>query len=292
LFKKILLSFLLVLSVALVATSAKAATIAPGPLTITYEGDDQIFSKINIEPGDKIRKDLTVTNNGRVAHNLAIATKNVSGELGSKIYVSAIENDIVIWTNTILELSSLTTASKFITSLNPGQTKIISLEANFPENSENDAAGKTVNFDIIYGTEESEPQRTNVSILSTGQSVVASTTPSPSTTASSAPGVVKGEETKSDGGLNPWYLLIAPAAFAASLVFLPEFLIAGSLSAIGGGASYFLGYSSVGSMNPTLFYSILVIEIFILIIMAYYMFHHDNRASRRIRGYKHRLRIR
>jgi hypothetical protein len=294
-FKKTILFFAAIALTCFVSGSAKAATITPGPLVISYDGDGALFSESNIEPGDRVSKTLTITNNGRVNHNFAIATQNVSGDLADKMVLSAIEDGNVIWANTITELANLETQSKFITSLNPNETKQIVIEADFASSNGNDAAGKNVTFDIVYGTEEAEPAARTFSIFSTNQA--GTTTPTASVTVSAVASVtpvsgeVKGEETESNG-LNPWYLVIAPAAFVASLIFLPEFIIAGSLTAIGGGATYILGYSSSGWMDKTLFYSILIVELIVLIILAYYMFHHDNRASRRIKGYKHRLRIR
>lgn len=294
-FKKIILLSAAIVLACLISSSVKAATITPGPLVISYDGDGALFSENNITPGSKVTKTLTITNNGSVNHNFAIATQNVTGDLADKLSISAIEDGNVIWTNTILELANLETQSKFITSVNPGETKQVSLEADFASSNGNEAAGKNVSFDIVYGTEEAEPVARTFGIFSTNQTAVATPTPTSSASvtasATSGTGEVKGEETESNG-LNPWYLIIAPAAFVASLVFLPEFIVAGGLTAIGGGATYILGYTSSGWMDKTLFYSILIVEIIVLILLAYYMFHHDNRASRRIKGYKHRLRIR
>ncbi len=285
---------LLLLAILLGSSRASAATITPGPLVITYDGEGSLFSENKLEPGDKIAKTLTVTNNGRIAHNFAMATANISGELADQITLSALEDSKVIWTNTILELSSADNQSKFITSIAAGQTKQVVIEANFLTSAGNNVAGKSVSFDITYGTEESEPVARTLGIFSTNPTPAPSVEPSvgASTTPTASPvGEVKGDETK-QGGLNPWYLVIAPAAVIASTIFLPEFLFVGGLAAVGGGVTYVLGYSSRGNMDATTFYIILIAEIILLIAISYFLLHHDNRASRRIKGYKHRLRIR
>jgi len=296
--KKIIILSIALFAACLISAKASAATLTPGPLTITYSAEGSIFSESNLSPGDKVIKDLTVTNNGRISHNFAIATRNVSGDLGSIITLSAVEAGNTVWTNTLTELQDLPTVSKFITSLNPGQTKTISLEANFPDSAVSNLAGKNVTFDIVYGTEEAEPVVRTLGIFTSNPPVTQPVAPSESATvsatASSTPeGEVKGETTGQDeSGIDPWFLIIAPAAVLAAFVFLPEFAFAGGLAAISGGAAYVLGYTSSGTMDPTTFYIILGAEIITLLVLAYFMLHHDNRASRRIRGYHHRLRIR
>lgn len=295
-FKKIAIISALIVSSCLISARAQAATITPGPLTITYDGDGAIFSESNLSPGNIVKRTLSVTNNGRIAHNFAMSTSNVSGDLGSVITLSAIENGNIIWTNTLLELQNLSTQSKFVTNLNPGETKTIALEANFPSSSGSSLAGKNVTFDIVYGTEEAEPAARVFGIFSTNP--ISSATPAASPSASAAAsstssGEVKGESTgEQESGLNPWYLVIAPAAVLFSVVFLPEFALAGGLAAATGGIAYVLGYSSRGDMDPLAFYIILILEIITLIVLAYYLLHHDNRASRKIRGHYHRFRLR
>jgi len=277
----------------LVSSRADAATLTAGPLTITYSGSGSIFSESNLSPGDSIRREVTIKNNGTIAHNFAIATKNVSGELGSVIAISAIEGSATLWTNTLQELQSVSTASKFVTRLSSGQTKMIAFVANFPSSADASVAGKNVTFDIIYGTEESEPVARGFSIFSTNPSPTVTPSETPTVSVSVSPdGEVKGESTSEDSsGLDPWFLVIAPAAVIASVVFWPEFIFAGGTAIVSGGLTYVLGYSSSGNMNPMVFYTILIFEMLAMILIAYFILHHDNRASRKIKAYHHRLRI-
>lgn len=304
-FKKTLLISIAIafLAAILVYGTAKAATITPGPLVITYDGDEALFSEGNIEPGDKISRTVAVRNNGTVNHNFAIATRNVSGELASKILLSAIENNNVIWTQTIAELEGLATVSKFVTALNPGQTKQIVFEAEFPSSSGNDVAGKSVSFDIIYGTEEPEPTGLAASsfsfrrLFATASPVESATiSPSPTTTpeptATPFDGAVKGESTESNHKLNPLYLLLIPAGVVLSAVLMPEFAFTAGMAVVAGAATYILGSESTGPMATRDFIILLIVEVILLAILCYFFFKHENKVSRKIRGHKHRLRLR
>lgn len=276
---------------------AKAITLTPGPLTVSYEGDGSLFSETNLEPGDRISKDLTITNNGTINHNFAIATNNISGELASSITISAKEELNIIWTKTIAELENIDNTSFFITNLAPNQTKQITLIAEFPIDKDNQHANKNVNFNIVFGSEESEPTRGFLSAFSARPSSTPTVSPTPSNTISPTPtvtpaGEVKGESTDESSGLNPWLLLVVPAAVVLTAFLLPEFLIAGPMAAVTGGATYVLGFRSTGSMSSGLFYLLLIVEIIIFIVLTYFLLHHDNRASRKIKSHKHRFRLR
>lgn len=276
---------------------AKAITLTPGPLTVSYEGDGSLFSETNLEPGDRISKDLTITNNGTINHNFAIATNNISGELASSITISAKEELNIIWTKTIAELENVDNTSFFITNLAPNQTKQITLIAEFPIDKDNQHANKNVNFNIVFGSEESEPTRGFLSAFSARPSSTPTVSPTPSNTISPTPtvtpaGEVKGESTDEGSGLNPWLLLVVPAAVVLTAFLLPEFLIAGPMAAVTGGATYVLGFRSTGSMSSGLFYLLLIVEIIIFIVLTYFLLHHDNRASRKIKSHKHRFRLR
>lgn len=289
---------LLTITLALVwPLSAKAITLTPGPLTVAYEGDGSLFSQSNLEPGDSISKNLTVTNNGTINHNFAIATNNISGELASSITISAKEGSNIIWTKTIAELENIDNASFFITNLAPNQTKQITLIAEFSTDKDNQHANKTVDFSIVFGSEESEPTRGLLSAFSARPSSTPTVSPTPSTTVSpistvTSTGEVKGESTDESTGLNPWLLLVVPAAVVLTAFLLPEFLIAGPMAAVTGGATYVLGFRSTGSMPSGLFYLLLIVEIISFIVLTYFLLHHDNRASRKIRSHRHRFRLR
>ena len=306
-------AFFLVSLVFFFAGSAQAAALTSGPLTITYPGTGVLFSENSIAPGQNFDKVLTIRNTGSVNHSFALATKNVSGDLSGNILLKPSVSGVQVWSMSVFDLSNLPTQSKtVISSIDPGQTVYVDLEAEFEQASNNSYQNKNVTFDIIYGTEEVEPApassstttttvtrlvsnvRSFFNAIGTTSSPTSSVTPSVVATATSTPsGEVKGEQTSSSAnGLDPWYLVIAPVAVVASVVFLPEFAIAGGTAAVSGGVTYVLGYSSRGNMSPTVFYVILIAEVVALIALAYFMLHHDNRASRKIKGYYHRLRIR
>ena len=291
--------------------TAFAGNSSAGPIAVSYDGDGPLFSENNISPSQDFVKTLTIKNTGSVNHSFAIATKNVVGDLSGNIFLKPSVLGEQIWSVSVSDLSNLPTQSKtVISSIEPGQTVYVELKAEFQQTSNNSYQNKNVTFDIVYGTEEVEPIPTSsattttlTGLISTVRSffnaIGTTSTPAPSSTPSlsanattSPTGEVKGEQTSSDSGLNPWYLVIAPAAVIASFIFLPEFAFAGGMAAISGGATYILGYTSKGDMDPTTFYIILIIEIITLIVLTYFMLHHDNRASRKIKGYHHRLRIR
>jgi len=292
-----LLSLLVIVSLALVST-VSAASLTAGPLSISYDGDGPVFSEIKFSPGGTVGKTLTVTNNGTVAHSFALATQNVSGDMASSIYIEPVYDSSQIFSKTVIELANLENQSEtVVSSIAPGNTVSVDLQARFVEESENDLQNQTMSFDFVFGTEEAEPTLGVTGLtLTTFVSPTATPAASPSATVSpSATATVIGEvqgEATTGHDLNPYYLLLVPAAAALAILFLPEFVFVALLSAVAGGATYVLGYSSLGNMPATLFYTLAAVELVLIIIICYFLLHHDNRASRKIRSHRHRLRIR
>lgn len=282
---------------------AQAADIVSGPLTISYDGTGSVFAESGLAPGQTVSKNLTVQNKGTVAHSFAIATKNVTGDLAQSIYIEPVYAGSKIFSKTIEELSSLSTGSqRIVDSIPAGTTVNVDLAARFDTGGGNALQDQTVSFDIVFGTEESEPVvrtsllRTRLLATQTAtvtSTVTASAEPSitPTLTATSE-GQVKGESTENGHGFNPWYLAIIPAGVLLSAVFLPEFAFTAGMAVVAGGATYVLGSESKGVMASKDFIILLVALVAVFLVLCYFFFKHENKVSRRIRGHKHRLRLR
>jgi len=291
---------LLVASIAVVlvvANVASAATITPGPLTITYDGDGAVFAEVNFSPGNTVSKALTVTNNGTVAHSFALATQNVSGDLAGNIYIEPVYEGSQVFSKSVYDLANLATESEtVVSSISPGATVAVDLRARFDTETGDDLQGKTVSFDFVFGTEEAEPAP--VGAFATLGTTFGVPTPTPTASATvsasvtSSPGEVRGEQTQNANDINPYYLLIAPVIALLGAVFLPEFALVAAASLVGGGAAYVLGSRSMGSMPLGMFIALVILEVLALLFISYFLLRHNNRASRKVRGYHHRFRIR
>lgn len=288
-YKRIFYSVLFLAIFGLVVSSAKAATLKPGPLSITYDGDGAIFSELNIAPGSEYIKELTVTNNGSVAHSFAISTTNVTGELADHIYIEPEENGNIIWSLTIYQLSILPEESQtIIPSINPNETKIINLKARFDSSETSKMAGKTVNFNFIFGTQEAEPTATATGTAGitgltttglvggtfgtlTGAGVAPATTPTITATASPSGGgeVLGAKDDEGKSGLNGLLLLIPPVALVLSVPFVTPGMRNAVIPTLGAGTTVVLSFFTKGNMPPNIFWAILIAEIVLILVLDY-----------------------
>jgi hypothetical protein len=151
-----ILSFMFgIVGLASFQNKVSAANISAGPLEISYSGD-KIFDELNYAPVDSTAKVITVKNNGSIAHSLAIATRNVSGDLAPYLMLQPTIGS-AIWSLSIADLAALPTQSKtVISSIGPGQTVNFDLVASL-NNVGNDSQNKNVTFDLVFGTQEAEP---------------------------------------------------------------------------------------------------------------------------------------
>jgi len=261
--------------------------LSAGPLTISYAGTGPIFSEVAIAPGAIFNKDITVTNNGSIAHSFALATANVSGLLADKVYLEPIGGEP--WKMTIKELSEIPTVSKtVIPSISPGASAAVTLKAEFDGAANNAYQDKNVVFDLVFGSQEAEPGP--VSSPSPSPAAVPSPTsavgggylafallpavasPTPSVLALPSPqGEVKGAgEEKEEEEL--WLLLlVVPAAAAASLLIpiasrtgIRTPIVAGAVAAV-------LSYFYKGTLEPWIFWLILIAEVLIVLAVGWYL---------------------
>lgn len=285
------------------ATPARAASVVSGPLTITYDGSGSVFSESGLAPGQTVSKNLSVQNSGTVAHSFAIATKNVTGDLANSIYIEPVYAGSKVFSKTIQELSSLSSESqRIVDSIPAGTTVSVDLAARFDTGGGNTLQNQTVSFDMVFGTEESEPvvraSLLRTRLLATQTAAVTSTaTTSPeisatATTTATGEGQVKGKSSENESGFNPWYLAIIPIGVVLSAVLLPEFAFTAGMAIVAGGATYVLGSESTGPMPTKLFVFLLIALVVVFFVLCYFFFKHENEVSRRIRGHKHRFRLR
>ena len=273
---------------------ARADNLSAGPLTISYAGTGPIFSEVAIAPGATFNKDITVTNNGTVSHSFALAAKNVSGVLSDKIYLEPIGGEP--WKMSIKALSEIPEVSKtVISSIAPGQSAAVTLKAEFDESADNNYQDKNVSFDLVFGSQEPEPAPSpsvspspaaptgggtggGIALLTRftpagAISPVASPTVSPSVSPSatvSPEGEVKGEQAKNEGEL--WLLLlIVPVGVAASMLIPLSSRTGIRTPIITGVVAAVLSFFFKGTLEPWLFWLILIAEVVIVLVAGWFI---------------------
>lgn len=268
---------LLVATCALVG-SARAATLTAGPLAISYDGDGPVFSELNIAPGSEYVRQLAVTNNGSVTHSFAIATANVVGELSNYIYLEPEIYGVQLWSISVDDLSNLPAGSQTILpAIDPGQTLALNLKARFDQNAGLDLANKLVSFDIIFGTQETEPgTAVSVAGLTGGSAPPPLATPIPTATSTQSPEAgevlgAKSQQGESSSGLNGLLLLIPPAVLVLSIPFISPGTRNVILPTGGAAAAAVLAFFTKGSIPPTIFWTILVAELVLILILDYFI---------------------
>lgn len=282
------------LMLTLTVGTVKAEVITAGPLTIEYSGSGPIFSEPDLAPGDMFVKQLSVTNNGTIAHSFAIAATNVSGDLSDKINIVPELYSVELWSETILALSQLPEQSKvIIPSIDPGETIAVNLIAKFDSQYGNELQDKTVVFDLVVGSEEAEPSATDsvtpgaggvatttltgglfgVSALS-GDVLAATTGGSPIVDAAGedsdgAGDVLGAEDQDSEKGLNALLLLIPPIALILSVPFVSPGARNAVIPTLGAGTTAVLAFFTSGDMPSVTFWSILLAEVILILILDY-----------------------
>jgi len=267
----------LIIGVVFFARFVGATTKTAGPLEVTYTGDT-IFAETNLAPGDIVYKDITVKNNGSVAHSFAIATENVSGDLSDKITISPVVDNVTQWSKTTTELSQLSEKSMTIlSSINPGETKSVTLQAQLAANIDDNSQGKNLSFDVVFGTQEAEPAvQTSTGGFATllgrgaigaGAGAAVSSTTSESTPAeggNQGGGEVKGAGTSNKVGENFWLLLIVPVVALGALVAMPSSIIRNiGLPLFSGAVAVVLSNYIKGHVDPTVFWTVLGGEVLV-----------------------------
>jgi len=282
-YKRIFYFALVFVVVGAITSIAKGATLPPGPLIITYDGDGPIFSELNVAPGAEYTKTLTVTNNGTVDHSFAIATTNVTGELADHIYIEPELYGIQLWSLTVDQLSKIPTESQTILPvINPADSVTINLKARFDQSETSELADKTVSFDFIFGTQEAEPgTATTIAGLTagitgaavTGAGVIPATTPTITATATASPSgegeVLGAEDNEGKQGLNGLLLLIPAGVLFLSVPFVTPGTRNAILPTLGAGTSVVLSFFTKGSMTPKIFWAILIAEIVLILVLDY-----------------------
>lgn len=266
----------LIVGVVFFARFVGATTKTAGPLEVTYTGDT-IFAETNLAPGDIVYKDITIKNNGSVAHSFAIATENVSGDLSDKIMISPVVDNVIQWSKTTTELSQLSEKSMTIlSSINPGETKSVTLQAQLAANIDDNSQSKNLSFDVVFGTQEAEPAVQTATggfatLLGRGAIGAGAGTAVTSTTSESTPaeggnqggGEVKGAGT-SKVGENFWLLLIVPVVALGALVAMPSSIIRNiGLPLFSGAVAVVLSNYIKGHVDPTVFWTVLGGEVLV-----------------------------
>lgn len=279
--------------------SVSAETKNAGPLKIEYSGSDPLFSATNIAPGYFENRILTITNNGTVPHSFAIAVSGTLGELAQVLHIQPFVLGSPVWDKTINQIATAPDSNTIIGSIAPGGTATVDLKAYLPDSVGNDYRGKTtLAFSFVVGNEEPEP---DVSIQPTpsptpggtgggtvlgrgtglafgvGETLGVSASPSPSesptpsVSVSPSPGV-KGEETQPSNDELDWrWLLVVPIVGILTMFVLPMTLATAiAVPAISGIIAAFLGIRSHGTLNPTTFWIILIIEVILFFAIVYY----------------------
>ena len=157
--------------------TTNAASQSVGPLTISYSGSS-IFNATNIQPGDIITKNISVTNNGTLAHSFSLSAENISGKLADVLQIEPRISGVAVWNLTLKDLANLPDGSKIILpSITAGSTENIELKAILPATVNNDYQDtSTINFVFRAGneiTDQIEPsnfQSSSSVITSPGQS--------------------------------------------------------------------------------------------------------------------------
>jgi len=162
----------------------RAATLTPGPLSISYAGD-QLFNETNIEPGDVFIKDISITNTGTLPHSFSMSAGNVSGNLANVIQIEPRDGGSAIWNETLANLAAIPNGSKVvIASIGPKSTKNLQIAAIFPSASGNEFQGQSsANFSFIFGNESTDKAElssfTSLRPRSLGQSIISAITYNP-----------------------------------------------------------------------------------------------------------------
>lgn len=285
---KILVVFAVIAFVILLPTGvlkAQASTLTAGPLEISYDGD-RIFSEFNITPGSEFEKLITVKNNGSTSHSLAIASKNVVGDLASLIYLRPEVNLNEVWSMSIDQLSHLNEESKtIIDSIGSGEIISFTLKAYLGD-AGNEIQNKNVSFDLVFGTQESEPVQAGITTFSAQNqqqgtvavgTVLSQESPLPESSATatniSSSGDVKGAQ--SGGGMTgeDWkLLLIVPIIAVLGLAFVANrSLRSFALMPVAGVGTLVASFFVRGNMNYIWFYIALALELAIAILIGFYL---------------------
>ncbi len=303
--KVILVSSLVLGAIGLITSArASAAVSSAGPLQLSYSSD-KIFLENGVAPGNIVNKELTLTNYGKIPHTFSLSTKNVTGPLKDVIYLSPIVDGKEVWKESIDNLAKLPDGSKrVIDSLASNESIALTLRANMADSAGNEFQNQNVTFDIVFGPEELEPvltatatatvsaeatasttatgstasiiARTTRSLARTALAIASETTaaPSPTLSATVTPsGEVKGEQTENGKQMNPWLLLIAPAAAAlAILIPLWHMSIGIGFPLVGAAAAALAAYYFHGNMSKEMFWTIFAVETVALVAIDYIWF--------------------
>jgi len=256
------------------ARSVNAVNLSAGPLAISYDGTT-VFSQSDVAPGTTYSKDITVTNNGTVAHSFALATTNVSGDLADQIYIEPWVDAAAVWKASVEDLSNLPTESKtIVSSIAPGASVVVTLKAAMGEAAGDAYQNKNVTFDIVFGTQEAEPGAGTFGVAGAGGSPTASPSLaiSPSPSPSPGGGVLGEQTTGGSKAGKPWELLVVvPVAVMASFL-LPLTMRTGvRTAAVAGAVSAAFASRYNGTIPNRTFWVLLVCEIVLIAAANYFL---------------------
>ncbi len=148
----------------IVATSQRpvsAANFSVGQLSISFPGST-LFSATNIAPGYSETKTLTATNNGKVAHSLAIAVDGSLGPLANALHVEPVVHSggyhIAVWDKTLANIAKYPESTVVVGSIQPGETLNVDFVAFLPLSTGNSYEGtSTIMFNFLMGSETTDP---------------------------------------------------------------------------------------------------------------------------------------
>lgn len=209
-----------------------ARSIDAGNLHIEYEGNEALFNETNIYPGWQTTKTLNVKNTGKVSHSLSIAVHGSLGDLADVLLIEPLREDgTLIWSKSLANVAQSPNSSIILHSINPGETKQITLRAKLLASAGNEYQNSsTFAFDFIVGNESTdakEPIILDETIKLNINKIIEKSVPAESTIVESnnkdvqindPDAAVKGASTNNDKNIRcfwSWLLLIVMAIYLA-----------------------------------------------------------------------------
>jgi hypothetical protein len=121
-----------------VATGTIAIDINNGKPVITE--DEFLF-----EPGMRVIKDFTVTNEGTADAWYKVYFDEVEGELSKVLLISVYDQDQTYYSGSVLDFASVEDVDYF-GSIEPGETKTLTLKIEYPKTAGNETKNQTMSF--------------------------------------------------------------------------------------------------------------------------------------------------
>ena len=126
-----------------------------GRIKIELNGGQRIFdgSDMNIEPGQRVKKDFSIANTGTADAYFCLYLENVDGPLKEALNFEIYDGDILLFSGSVDEFTD-TSACVGDTPLAAGETRILTAVVMITEGSGNEYQNGGISFDITADEEK------------------------------------------------------------------------------------------------------------------------------------------